>query len=127
MNIERKQKRWKRRGNGSRLPTVREEVLSENPEAILLAEAFDPALIGIVYPFYVHQPDVSVAAYDRQKIYDILWERMRNEYPQEDDDTVTTYCNEEYWRGLDFDCGEKRRKHLPVLVDRGWTNQRLRP
>jgi hypothetical protein len=98
--------------------TLREQILMRNPEALLLNEAFDPALIGIVHPIYVHQPDVFVAAYDTHKIDAILWEQMKREYSEEDVDTLADYCAETYWQLLDFGCGNnEQRKHLPVIVE----------
>lgn len=103
----------KQKRRGSQLPTtLREEVLWANPEALLLVEAFDPALIGIVYPVYMDHSDVSVAAYARDKIYEILWERIRHDCPHDDDYTVTEHCSEEYWRVLDFGCGEEELRAL---------------
>jgi hypothetical protein len=98
--------------------TAREEVLSCNPKAILLGEEFDPALIGIVDPIYVHHPDVPVAAYDREKIDAILWEQTKLEYPDEEDEyLLSNYCSESYWQLLDFRLGDdERRKHLPVII-----------
>jgi hypothetical protein len=97
--------------------SVRDALLTENPEAILLGKEFDPALIGIVHPVYVHHPDVFVAAYDLQKIEKILWEQTKLEYPDEDEDTLSVYCTDAYWELLEFMLGDhERRKHLPLII-----------
>lgn len=107
------------RRSGTASQAMREDLLSRNPEAILLGEEFDPALVGIVHPIYVHHPDVFVAAYDMHKIDAILWEQMKLEYPGEDDEYgLSVECAEAYWQLLDFQCGnDQQRKHLPVVIE----------
>jgi len=95
----------------------REEILLMNPNAALLAEIFDPALVGAAQPMYVHQPDVWVAVYDATKVGDILWDALRKEEPDADEDDITVYCAEEFWRLWEFRLRDKRRrKHLPVVI-----------
>lgn len=96
----------------------REEILMMNPDALLLNEAFEPALVGAAKPMYVHQPDVWVAVYDATKVSDILWDALRKEEPQADEDDITDYGVEEFWKVWEFGLRDKsRRKHLPVVIE----------
>jgi hypothetical protein len=95
----------------------REEILLMNPDAVLLNEVLDPALVGAAKPMYVHQPDVWVAVYDATKVSDILWDLLRKEEPDADEDDITQYCVEEFWRLWQFARGDRHRKHLPVVIE----------
>jgi len=94
----------------------RSEILMLNPDAILLAEPFDPALVGAAQPMYVHQPDVWVAVYDRDKVSELLYDALRIEEPDEDEDGLATLCAEEFSKIWEFSVGSDRRKHLPIVM-----------
>ena len=118
--------RKKKRSGGAvtQLPEgKRKEILLMNPDAVLLAEIFDPALVGAAQPMYVHQPDVWVAVYDRNKVYDILSDVLSEEEPDADEDDISAYCPEEFWKLWEFALGDARREHLPVVIDtrEGWS------
>jgi hypothetical protein len=76
----------------------RKEILLLNPDAIMLTEIFDQALVGAAQPMYVHQPDVWVAVYDAKKVTDILWGVLRKEEPGRRRRRHCAYCAEEFWR-----------------------------
>jgi len=99
----------------------REEILLMNPDAVLLNEVLDPALVGAAKPMYVHQPDVWVAVYDATKVSDILWDALRKEEPEADEDDITEQCTEEFWRLWEFARGYKHRKHL-LWSSRRWND-----
>ena len=110
------------------MKTRREEILAVNPNALLFGEAFDPALVGIVQPIYVHHTDVPVAAYSMQKVDAILYKLVKADAiaeaaaldePKPNHDTLATYHAEAYWRLLDFGTAHdpERGKNLPMIIN----------
>jgi len=80
---------------------TRKSVLSNNPNAVLLNEEYDSALVGTAFSGF-ENPHLKepVAVYDADKVYDIFAEiygkECREEEPDADDDTIAVYVDEEF-------------------------------
>lgn len=96
----------------------RDQILRMNPDAILLSDVFDSAIVGVAEPLYVHQPEVWVAVYDRNKVRDIVHALLEEQHPDEDKDWLASVCGEETEALWNTAVGPDRRKHLPVVIER---------
>jgi hypothetical protein len=100
---------------------LRNHIEYENPQAGFLAPEYDEAIIGLACPEHNPCLKATVAVYSENQVYKIYFstmtEQLKNERPDEDEDTISDIVDEGFALALFPALDEEGQENRPLLID----------